>query len=772
MKISIITPCFNSVNTIEQAIESVLIQKYKNFEHIVMDGGSTDGTVDILKKYTHLKWISEPDNGQVDAMHKGFAMSSGEIIGNLNADDYYLPGAFNAILPHFTTGDDFVMGKVEVVSEHNQTTWINDPEFELEKMLKHWAPNAFCVNPVGYFYRREVQEAIPFNQVSGDKHDLEFLLESAARYTIKKIDIVLGVFSHVMDAKTFREQMRPGYWRNENFIFVDRLLKQMDDEYQKKFHLERERGYQLRRQWTIDDAIRLGYADDLLQEEEFFFIPEDTDNSLRSRCGFVEFDRPASRGDWIIPVLTMGKVASKVIYHALKNLPVDILPAQVYHTHQINEVTIGKKLPTSLPTQAQLTVGLSLKKVFLDSGDALQWKFIAGVREPIMGGISEINKTQNMESGIINIVNYIVGHFDNQYKNSLGVDVYEYDFDHEKGYTIISKDNIELLIYRFEDLPRIFSQAIEEYLGIPDLKLPHINVAPQKKFHFDKKFLDEIYSSRMIRHFYTEEEIENFYRQWQKKPKKKFKRCFGLIYDIGMHSGQDTEFYLKKGFKIVAVDANPTAVENASKKFATQIADGQLVILNLGIVEKPTQNKLTFYINEQQTEWSSFEKKIATRDGGPYHCVEVNCTTLSNIINKYGEPYYVKIDVEGYDHKALKSLLSSQTLPRYVSVENGNMGMLKMLYSAGYDAFKYIQQNNIHTLSLPKPAKEGFWVEHIFPFGASGPFGEETLCDWKGYDDVRLDIARVWDPNSGAKDPKHDDTIHGWFDLHARLSTV
>jgi glycosyltransferase involved in cell wall biosynthesis len=72
----------------------VLKQNYPNFEHIIIDGGSTDGTVEILKQYPHLKWISEPDEGQSDALNKGFKMAEGDIIGWLNADDYYTENVF------------------------------------------------------------------------------------------------------------------------------------------------------------------------------------------------------------------------------------------------------------------------------------------------------------------------------------------------------------------------------------------------------------------------------------------------------------------------------------------------------------------------------------------------------------------------------------------------------------------------------------------------------------------------------------------------------
>jgi glycosyltransferase involved in cell wall biosynthesis len=93
--VSIITPSFNSYPYIIQNIESVKNQDYPNIEHIVIDGGSTDGTVEILKKYPHLKWISEKDSGQSEAINKGFRMAKGEIIGWLNSDDYYCEGAIS-----------------------------------------------------------------------------------------------------------------------------------------------------------------------------------------------------------------------------------------------------------------------------------------------------------------------------------------------------------------------------------------------------------------------------------------------------------------------------------------------------------------------------------------------------------------------------------------------------------------------------------------------------------------------------------------------------
>ena len=99
LKISIITASYNSVKTIEETILSVLNQNYKNFEYIIIDGGSTDGTVDIIKKYSDrlTYWVSEPDNGMYDALAKGFKRITGDICAYINADDYYQKYAFEVL---------------------------------------------------------------------------------------------------------------------------------------------------------------------------------------------------------------------------------------------------------------------------------------------------------------------------------------------------------------------------------------------------------------------------------------------------------------------------------------------------------------------------------------------------------------------------------------------------------------------------------------------------------------------------------------------------
>jgi glycosyltransferase involved in cell wall biosynthesis len=108
--VSIVTPSYNGVRFIERCIESVLSQDYPYVEHIVQDGASTDGTVDILKKYTgRVDWVSEPDNGQSDGLNQALQRCRGDIIGVLNADDEYLPHAATWAVENFKKFPDMAV---------------------------------------------------------------------------------------------------------------------------------------------------------------------------------------------------------------------------------------------------------------------------------------------------------------------------------------------------------------------------------------------------------------------------------------------------------------------------------------------------------------------------------------------------------------------------------------------------------------------------------------------------------------------------------------
>lgn len=164
-KISIVTPSFNQGRYIEQTIRSVLDQNYPNLEFVIIDGGSTDGTVEIIKKYENqiTYWISEPDAGQTDAINKGFAKCTGEIFNWINSDDYYEPGAFEKIARVFTDhpGVNVVCGKEWSFEDGNLAGKTLNPGSIIKKNIYETIRVGIIDQPCTFFRKKKIDTFFP-----------------------------------------------------------------------------------------------------------------------------------------------------------------------------------------------------------------------------------------------------------------------------------------------------------------------------------------------------------------------------------------------------------------------------------------------------------------------------------------------------------------------------------------------------------------------------------------------------------------------------------
>ena len=232
-----------------------------------------------------------------------------------------------------------------------------------------------------------------------------------------------------------------------------------------------------------------------------------------------------------------------------------------------------------------------------------------------------------------------------------------------------------------------------------------------------------------------------------------------LIFDIGMHIGQDTDFYLRKGFRVVAVEANPTLAEQGAERFASAIADGRLTIVNKAMANGG--ERVPFFINNEVTEWSSVHQSLGDRRHGSKEIL-VDSIDLATLFTEHGVPYYLKIDIEGADEIPIKQLRQCRPKPAYVSYEASSFGGAALLYAMGYRRFSVVLQRSVEHVVLPNPPAEGTYVDHTFPLGSSGPFGAEVASEWGTIDDaVREQV--IWKNllrhNPGKPDP--------WADIHA-----
>lgn len=248
-----------------------------------------------------------------------------------------------------------------------------------------------------------------------------------------------------------------------------------------------------------------------------------------------------------------------------------------------------------------------------------------------------------------------------------------------------------------------------------------------------------------------------------------------LIYDLGMHDGQDTAFYLQKGFRVVAVEANPSLMADAAKRFAREIADDRLILVNRAISHDETA--LDFYVNRQNSKWSSLDHGWGSRGIKGFDKITVTGRRLEDIVAEHGVPYYLKIDIEGADMVALQAVARFGALPKFASVEGGGENFLRVFRDLGYDRFCPVDQSRVPEMRLGRPAREGRFADYRFPMGASGPFGHEVDGPWMTFDEAVEERAAFRARLAELDKIAEGDQVRlltvrkrhgvGWFDMHA-----
>lgn len=202
MRISIVTPSYNQVEFIEETIQSVINQNYDDVEHIVIDGGSTDGTVSILKKYSHLKWTSQKDLGQSNALNKGFQKVTGDIVAWLNSDDYYENNVFGNIMQYFEMNSDcmFLYGDITFVDRKRRLLGlISGDTMNYENLVK--CPD--IVRQPSCFWRRKImQELGGIDENLQLVMDFDYFLRITKKYPIHYINRNLSYYRYYVENKS------------------------------------------------------------------------------------------------------------------------------------------------------------------------------------------------------------------------------------------------------------------------------------------------------------------------------------------------------------------------------------------------------------------------------------------------------------------------------------------------------------------------------------------------------------------------------------------
>lgn len=213
-----------------------------------------------------------------------------------------------------------------------------------------------------------------------------------------------------------------------------------------------------------------------------------------------------------------------------------------------------------------------------------------------------------------------------------------------------------------------------------------------------------------------------------------------IIFDFGAHAGQDIDYYLANADTVVAVEANPKLAAIIENTHEEALQNDRLALLNKCLTVDHNAGKVPFFIHRYDSGLSRFLPP--TSDSEDYEILEIEAISIDEVFKIYGMPYYLKIDLEGFDKKVIQHLLDSRIFPEYISFENPGKEMLvDFLDKSSYASFNLVSFYNFTSFYGKKRDK------------TAGPFGDEIKSPWLNSDNLLKVYEQM--PNS-------------WFDIHAR----
>lgn len=224
-----------------------------------------------------------------------------------------------------------------------------------------------------------------------------------------------------------------------------------------------------------------------------------------------------------------------------------------------------------------------------------------------------------------------------------------------------------------------------------------------------------------------------------------------LAYDVGMNNGDDSRYYLDKGFSVIGIEADPSLCAFCRDRFRDEIASGRMTVVNVGV--GLDEGESDFYINKRQDTLSTFRPD--DHDSTKWEIKPVQMRRLSSLIREFGIPTYVKIDVEHHDHFVLIDLYNNSICPPYISAEAHTIEIYCVLVMMGYEQFALVEGEKVAQRYGNHRIRriDGTDMPYSFELHTSGPFGDDLDLEWVGKLALLKQLLACG---------------LGWVDIHAR----